>query len=145
MARRTEATDAQKLGRTHRPIPVNRYLLDTGIAGDFVNRRGRVREHALAVDDIQIAAVALTLPNCVVVTKDSDLRAVPGLKTEDGPICKVETSQRGQTIEKFIWLHVPSPLGLNSRFPRPHPVVQICEVNPFSRRRRQEQNRLFYG
>ncbi|MDA0837536.1 MAG: type II toxin-antitoxin system VapC family toxin [Planctomycetota bacterium] len=33
--------------------------------------------------DIQIAAIALTLGNCVVVSKDSDLHAVPGLKVED--------------------------------------------------------------
>jgi tRNA(fMet)-specific endonuclease VapC len=132
---------------------VKRYLLDTGIAGDFVNRRGRVREQALAItrqggrvgtalivlgelvagiehsssrdlnlqrlnraigtltfwpfdraaafeygrlwaelkrqgrlmqqNDIQIAAIALALRDCVVVSKDSDLRAVPGLQTED--------------------------------------------------------------
>jgi tRNA(fMet)-specific endonuclease VapC len=33
--------------------------------------------------DIQIAAIALTLGNCTVVTSDSDLAAVPGLSTED--------------------------------------------------------------
>ncbi|MFT5467468.1 MAG: tRNA(fMet)-specific endonuclease VapC [Verrucomicrobiales bacterium] len=33
--------------------------------------------------DIQIAAIALELGNCVVVSKDSDLKAVPGLKVED--------------------------------------------------------------
>jgi tRNA(fMet)-specific endonuclease VapC len=33
--------------------------------------------------DVQIAAIALTLGNCTVVTKDSDLRAVPGLTVED--------------------------------------------------------------
>jgi len=33
--------------------------------------------------DIQIAAVALTLGNCTVVTKDSDFAAIPGLKFED--------------------------------------------------------------
>lgn len=33
--------------------------------------------------DIQIAALAFSLGNCTVVTKDSDLSAVPGLKVED--------------------------------------------------------------
>ena len=33
--------------------------------------------------DIQIAAIALSLGDCVVVSKDSDLRAVPGLAVED--------------------------------------------------------------
>lgn len=132
---------------------MKRYLLDTGIAGDFINtRRGvrtRVQEEVrrgnrvgictpvlgelyygaensltrernlqllivalatlrvwpLANDaaeqfgrlaaelrrigrpmqqiDIQVAAIALTLGNCTVVTTDSDLSAVPGLSTEN--------------------------------------------------------------
>jgi tRNA(fMet)-specific endonuclease VapC len=33
--------------------------------------------------DIQIAAIALTLGDCTVVTTDTDLAAVPGLRTED--------------------------------------------------------------
>ena len=33
--------------------------------------------------DIQIAAVALTLGNCMVVTKDGDFAAIPGLVLED--------------------------------------------------------------
>jgi tRNA(fMet)-specific endonuclease VapC len=33
--------------------------------------------------DIQIAAIALTLGNCVVVTKDSDFKVVSGLKVVD--------------------------------------------------------------
>ena len=33
--------------------------------------------------DMQIAAIALSLGNCVVVSKDGDLRAVPGLEVED--------------------------------------------------------------
>jgi tRNA(fMet)-specific endonuclease VapC len=33
--------------------------------------------------DIQIAAIALTLGNCTVVTTDTDLAAVPGLHTEN--------------------------------------------------------------
>lgn len=33
--------------------------------------------------DIQIAAIALALGNCTVVSGDSDLRAIPGLTIED--------------------------------------------------------------
>lgn len=33
--------------------------------------------------DMQIGAVARTLPNCVVVSKDSDLSAIPGLTVEN--------------------------------------------------------------
>jgi tRNA(fMet)-specific endonuclease VapC len=132
---------------------VRRYLLDTGSAGDFINRRGgcwararaavaaghrvgttlpvvgelyagvelsqtrepnlvRLRralrplrlwpfDRAAAEEygrlfaalrrlgrpmqqiDIQVAAVALNLGNCTVVTTDSDLSAIPGLSVED--------------------------------------------------------------
>lgn len=37
----------------------------------------------MQVIDIMIAAVALTLKNTVVVTKDSDLAAAPGLTVEN--------------------------------------------------------------
>ncbi len=33
--------------------------------------------------DVQIAAVALSLGNCTVVTKDTDFAAIPGLAVED--------------------------------------------------------------
>ena len=33
--------------------------------------------------DVQTAAIALTLGNCVVITKDSDFAAIPGLQIED--------------------------------------------------------------
>jgi predicted nucleic acid-binding protein len=46
---------------------MRRYLLDTGILGDFIN-------------DMQLAAIAFALGNCTVVTKDGDLNAVPGLR-----------------------------------------------------------------
>jgi len=44
-----------------------------------LRRAGR----AMQVPDMQIAAIALSLGNCVVVSKDSDLRAVPRLTVED--------------------------------------------------------------
>ncbi len=47
------------------------------LAADL-KRRGRLIQQ----NDMMIAAVALTL-NCVVVTADSDFRAVPGLAVED--------------------------------------------------------------
>jgi len=132
---------------------VTRYLFDIGIAGDYINRRGQVREKAARATkaghrigicppvlgelwdgvfgsatrdfnerlllrpldhfkvwlfdaaacreygrlsaelrrrgrmmqqaDIQIAAIAFALGDCVVVSKDGDLRAVPGLTVED--------------------------------------------------------------
>jgi len=132
---------------------MKRYLLDSGIASDFVNARGPVRRHVIAaarsghrigiappvlgelvggvmasndpakhlrrlrqeiaslrlwtfdaraayeygrlyaelraagrlmqVPDLQLAAIALALGQAVVVTMDSDLRAVPGLDVEN--------------------------------------------------------------
>ncbi len=132
---------------------MRRYLLDTGIAGDFINKRrgvvdrakaardagglvgigmpvlaelaygveksetrdrnmrllrkavaslrlwpfgkdaafeyGRLYAHLLAVgrpmqvQDVMIAAVAFTLGNCTVVSKDGDFLAVPGLAVEN--------------------------------------------------------------
>ena len=38
---------------------------------------------AMQVPDLQIAAIALSLGSCVVVSKDGDLRSVPGLMVED--------------------------------------------------------------
>ena len=37
----------------------------------------------MQVPDIQIAAIALAFGDCVVVSKDGDLSAVPGLTVED--------------------------------------------------------------
>jgi tRNA(fMet)-specific endonuclease VapC len=44
-----------------------------------LKRRGRVMQQV----DMMIAAIALTLGNCTVVTGDSDLAAVPGLTVEN--------------------------------------------------------------
>jgi tRNA(fMet)-specific endonuclease VapC len=49
-----------------------------GIAAEL-RRIGRPMQQI----DIQIAAIALTLGNCTVVSGDSDLMAVPGLTVED--------------------------------------------------------------
>ena len=50
---------------------------------------GRIRHELrragrdMSVVDIQLAAIAFSLGNCTVVTKDSDLSAVPGLPVEN--------------------------------------------------------------
>jgi tRNA(fMet)-specific endonuclease VapC len=44
-----------------------------------LDRRGRPMQQI----DIQIAAIALTVGNCTVVSSDTDLSAVPGLSVED--------------------------------------------------------------
>jgi len=44
-----------------------------------LKRRGRPMQQI----DIQIAAIALSLGNCIVVSKDSDLAEMPGLTVED--------------------------------------------------------------
>jgi tRNA(fMet)-specific endonuclease VapC len=44
-----------------------------------LKRRGRIIQQI----DMQIAAIALTIGNCTVVSSDTDLSAVPGLSVED--------------------------------------------------------------
>jgi tRNA(fMet)-specific endonuclease VapC len=44
-----------------------------------LRRIGRLMQQV----DVMIAAIALTLGNCTVVTTDTDLAAVPGLNTEN--------------------------------------------------------------
>lgn len=44
-----------------------------------LRRTGRVIQQI----DMQIGAIARTLPNCVVVTKDADLAVIPGLSLEN--------------------------------------------------------------
>jgi tRNA(fMet)-specific endonuclease VapC len=45
----------------------------------LLRRNGRIMQQI----DMQIAAIALTLGNCTVVTKDSDFTAIPGLTIEN--------------------------------------------------------------
>jgi tRNA(fMet)-specific endonuclease VapC len=47
-----------------------------------MRRRGRPMQQI----DIQIAAIALSLGNCTIVTADSDLSAIPGLTVENWAI-----------------------------------------------------------
>ena len=53
--------------------------LEYGRLAAELRRRGRIMQQI----DIQIAAVAFTLGDCIVVSKDSDLADVPGLAVED--------------------------------------------------------------
>jgi hypothetical protein len=55
-------------------LEVKRYLLDTNMMGHFLN-------HRYGVDEI--AAIALSLGRCTVVTIDTDFAAVPGLSVEN--------------------------------------------------------------
>ncbi|MDP6111431.1 MAG: type II toxin-antitoxin system VapC family toxin [Planctomycetota bacterium] len=58
---------------------------EKGAALEFGRIRAELRKKGRPIQqiDIQIAAIALTLGNCIVVTKDSDFQAVPRLKVED--------------------------------------------------------------
>jgi tRNA(fMet)-specific endonuclease VapC len=44
-----------------------------------LQRNGRPMQQV----DMQIAAIARTLPNCIIVSKDSDLLAIPGAAVEN--------------------------------------------------------------
>lgn len=44
-----------------------------------LRRTGRIIQQV----DMQIAAIARTLPNCVVVSKDTDMLVIPGLRVEN--------------------------------------------------------------
>ncbi len=50
-----------------------------GVIFAELRRAGRVIQQI----DMQIGAVAQTLPNCIVVSKDTDLKAIPGIIVED--------------------------------------------------------------
>ena len=54
-------------------------------AAEFGRLRAELRRMGRPMQpiDIQIAAIALTLGRCTIVTTDSDLNAIPGLKVEN--------------------------------------------------------------
>jgi predicted nucleic acid-binding protein len=58
---------------------------DTAAARQYARLWAELRAsgRAVQVPDLQIAAIALSLGDCIVVSKDGDLRAVPGLTVED--------------------------------------------------------------
>jgi tRNA(fMet)-specific endonuclease VapC len=58
---------------------------DQQAAEEFGRLRAELRRigRPMQIIDVQLAAVALTLGNCTVVSSDSDLLAVPGLAVEN--------------------------------------------------------------
>ncbi len=80
------ATRARNLREVRRELPAFRlWPFEKAAAGEFgrlfavLQRMGRPVQKV----DLQIAAVAITLGNCTVVTRDSDFTAIPGLAVED--------------------------------------------------------------
>ena len=60
--------------------PFDREAAETyGRISAELRRRGR----PMQVVDVMLAAIALTLPDCTVITRDTDLLAVPGLRVEN--------------------------------------------------------------
>ena len=65
------------------------HLIVWPYTNDAAEEYGRLRAELRRIGrpmqqiDIQVAAIALTLGNCTVVTTDTDLAAVPGLLTEN--------------------------------------------------------------
>ena len=61
------------------------WLFDKAAAYEYGRLYAELRRlgRPIQTPDLQIAAIALSLGQCVVVSKDSDLRAVPGLVVED--------------------------------------------------------------
>lgn len=58
---------------------------DVAAAAEFGRLRAEMRRRGRSTQiiDFMIAAIALTLGNCTVVTSDSDLSAIPGLAVEN--------------------------------------------------------------
>lgn len=58
---------------------------DEAAASEFGRIFARLKQMGRPMQqiDIQIAAIAVSLGNCVVITTDSDLLAVPGVKCDD--------------------------------------------------------------
>ncbi len=61
------------------------WTFDKAAAIEFGRAHAELRGagRTIQVPDLQIAAIARSLGNCVIVSKDSDLRALPGLTVED--------------------------------------------------------------
>ena len=78
-----KAENRARLGRALKRLVV--WPFDRAAAEEYgrvfaaLRRQGRPMQQI----DIQIAAIALTLGKCTVVSGDSDLKAVPGLNVED--------------------------------------------------------------
>lgn len=80
------ATRARNLTRLrHNLLDLSLWPLKKKAAQEFGRLYALLRQIGRPMQqiDIQIAAIALTLRNCTVVTKDSDFAAIPGLSIED--------------------------------------------------------------
>ncbi len=64
---------------------MSRFLLDTNAAAQLRDG-GRVMQQV----DLQIAPIALTLGQCTVVSEDSDLTFVPGLRVENWAVSRLK-------------------------------------------------------
>ncbi|HET6575775.1 MAG TPA: type II toxin-antitoxin system VapC family toxin [Fimbriiglobus sp.] len=66
-------------------LGVKVWPFDRAAAEEFGRLRAELRRigRTMGIVDVQLAAVALTLGNCTVVSTDSDLSAVPGLAVEN--------------------------------------------------------------
>ena len=64
---------------------VTRWVFDERAAREYGRLYADLRRNGRIIPqiDLQIAAIALSLGNCTVVTKDSDFQAIPGLDVED--------------------------------------------------------------
>lgn len=80
------ASRDRNLERLHRALAsLTIWPFDEKAAAEFGRLRAELRRRGrpMQVIDIMIAAIALSLGNCTVVSADSDLLAVPGLTVED--------------------------------------------------------------
>ena len=83
---RASASSERNLRALERNLAHLRFWpFDESAARKYGELWAELRAHGrhMQVPDMQIAAIALTLGDCVVVSKDSDLRAVPGLTVEE--------------------------------------------------------------
>jgi len=78
-SQRNRASLARAVSRSTRWVFDERAAREYGRLYADLRRRGRI----IPQIDLQIAAIALSLGNCTVVTKDSDFQAIPGLDIED--------------------------------------------------------------
>jgi tRNA(fMet)-specific endonuclease VapC len=65
--------------------PLALWTFDKGAAMEFGRLQAELRRvgRLMQIPDLQTAAIATYLGNCIILSKDSDLRSVPGLKVED--------------------------------------------------------------
>jgi tRNA(fMet)-specific endonuclease VapC len=61
------------------------WTFDHGAAVEFGRILAQLRRTGrnMQIPDVQTAAIAVSLGKCIVVSKDSDFKAIPGLSVED--------------------------------------------------------------